>query len=45
MIPLETWLNNPALQKALVETITPPSPKATPNWLGRFVEKFRNPIR
>ena len=34
-----------ALQKALVETVTPPSPKATPNWLGRFVEKFRNPIR
>lgn len=34
-----------ALQKALVETVTPPSPKPAPNWLGRFVEKFRNPIR
>ena len=34
-----------ALQKALVETVTPPTPIAAPNWLGRFVEKFRNPIR
>ena len=32
------------LQKALVETITPPRPKANPNWLGRFVEKLRKPI-
>ncbi|HLO62114.1 MAG TPA: serine/threonine-protein kinase [Azonexus sp.] len=34
-----------ALQKALVETITPPRPKTNPNWLGRFVDKFRNPPR
>src|SRR5574343_1283781 len=34
-----------ALQKALVETITPPSPKAAPNWLGRFVDKLRKPLR
>jgi len=34
-----------ALQKALVETITPPRPKTNPNWLGRFVGKFRNPLR
>ena len=33
-----------ALQKALVETITPPSPKVNPHWLGRFVEKLRKPI-
>ncbi len=33
-----------ALQKALVETITPPRPKTNPNWLGRFVEKIRKPI-
>ena len=32
-----------ALQKALVETVTPPSPKANPNWLGRFVDKMRRP--
>ena len=32
-----------ALQKALVETVTPPSPKNNPNWLGRFVEKLRKP--
>jgi len=32
-----------ALQKALVETVTPPSPKTNPNWLGRFVEKLRKP--
>ena len=32
-----------ALQKALVETITPPRPKPNPNWLGRFVEKIRKP--
>jgi serine/threonine protein kinase len=30
-----------ALQKALVETVTPPTPKANPNWLGRVVNKFR----
>jgi serine/threonine protein kinase len=30
-----------ALQKALVETVTPPTPKADPNWLGRVVRKFR----
>lgn len=30
-----------ALQKALVETVTPPTPKADPNWLGRVVKKFR----
>lgn len=29
-----------ALQKALVETITPPIPKETSNWLNRFVGKF-----
>jgi serine/threonine protein kinase len=34
-----------ALQKALVETVTPPSPKINPNWLGRFVDKFRKPIK
>ncbi|WP_295006520.1 serine/threonine-protein kinase [uncultured Dechloromonas sp.] len=34
-----------ALQKALVEAITPPRPKTNPNWLGRFVDKFRNPLR
>lgn len=33
-----------ALQKALVETITPPRPKINPNWIGRFVEKLRRPI-
>lgn len=33
-----------ALQKALVETVTPPSPKSNPHWLGRFVEKLRKPI-
>lgn len=34
-----------ALQKALVEAITPPHPKPNPTWLGRFVDKFRNPTR
>ncbi|WP_434514924.1 serine/threonine protein kinase [Dechloromonas sp. ARDL1] len=34
-----------ALQKALVEAITPPRPKPNPTWLGRFVDKFRNPTR
>ena len=33
-----------ALQKALVETITPPRPKSNPNWIGRFVDKIRKPI-
>ena len=33
-----------ALQKALVETVTPPRPKPNPNWIGRFVEKLRKPI-
>ncbi|HMT80199.1 MAG TPA: serine/threonine-protein kinase [Azonexus sp.] len=33
-----------ALQKALVETITPPRPKSNPNWIGRFVEKIRKPM-
>ncbi|UCV11346.1 serine/threonine protein kinase [Dechloromonas denitrificans] len=32
-----------ALQKALVETITPASPKVQPNWLNRFVDKIRKP--
>jgi serine/threonine protein kinase len=32
-----------ALQKALVETVTPPEPKINPNWLGRFVDKLRKP--
>jgi len=34
-----------ALQKALVETVTPPNPKNNPNWLGRFVEKLRKPTK
>jgi len=34
-----------ALQKALVETITPPRPKTNPNWIGRFVDKIRKPMR
>ncbi len=34
-----------ALQKALVEAITPPRPKTNPNWLGRFVDKLRKPIK
>jgi len=34
-----------ALQKALVETITPPRPKPSPNWIGRFVDKLRKPIQ
>ncbi|AXS81103.1 serine/threonine-protein kinase [Dechloromonas sp. HYN0024] len=33
-----------ALQKALVETVTPPRPKPAPNWIGRFVDKLRKPI-
>ena len=32
-----------ALQKALVETITPANPKVQPNWLNRFVAKIRKP--
>lgn len=34
-----------ALQKALVETITPPRPKTNSNWVGRFVDKIRKPMR
>ncbi|HSG21955.1 MAG TPA: serine/threonine-protein kinase [Azonexus sp.] len=34
-----------ALQKALVEAVTPPTPKVNPNWLGRFVETLRKPIK
>jgi len=34
-----------ALQKALVEAVTPPAPKVNPNWLGRFVETFRKPTK
>ena len=30
-----------ALQKALVETITPPVPKETPSWLDRVVDKYK----
>jgi hypothetical protein len=30
-----------ALQKALVETITPPVPKETASWLDRVVEKYK----
>jgi serine/threonine protein kinase len=33
-----------ALQKALVETVTPPRPRPAPNWIGRFVDKLRKPI-
>ncbi|MBS1159516.1 MAG: serine/threonine protein kinase [Proteobacteria bacterium] len=33
------------LQKALVETITPPNPKGNPHWLGRFVNKLRKPLK
>jgi len=34
-----------ALQKALVEAVTPPAPKVNPNWLGRFVETLRKPTK
>ena len=34
-----------ALQKALVEAVTPPIPKVNPTWLGRFVKTFRKPIK
>ncbi len=34
-----------ALQKALVEAVTPPTPRASPSWLDRVVDKFRNPNR
>jgi hypothetical protein len=34
-----------AVQKALVETVTPPKPKITPHWIGRFVDKIRKPMR
>jgi len=30
-----------ALQKALVETVTPPTPRSSPRWINRFVDKFR----
>jgi hypothetical protein len=30
-----------ALQKALVETVTPPKPKISPHWINRFVDKFK----
>jgi len=30
-----------ALQKALVETVTPPTPKASATWINRFVHKFK----
>ncbi|MGE5471724.1 MAG: serine/threonine protein kinase [Bacteroidota bacterium] len=33
------------LQKALVETVTPPTPKDNAHWLGRFVDKFRKPSK
>lgn len=32
-----------ALQKALVEAIPTPTPKPAQNWLGRIVDKLRNP--
>ena len=34
-----------ALQKALVETVTPPTPKESPNWLNRFVDKYKKASR
>ncbi len=34
-----------ALQKALVENITPPAPKESPNWLNRFVDKYKKASR
>ena len=34
-----------ALQKALVETVTPPRPKPSPSWIGRFVDKLRKPTQ
>jgi serine/threonine protein kinase len=34
-----------ALQKALVETVTPPRPKPSPSWIGRFVDKLRKPMQ
>ena len=30
-----------ALQKALVEVVTPPTPKIPPSWINRFVDKFK----
>ena len=30
-----------ALQKALVEVVTPPTPKIPPGWINRFVDKFK----
>lgn len=34
-----------ALQKALVETVTPPTPKESQNWLNRFVDKYKKASR
>ncbi|PKO38166.1 MAG: serine/threonine protein kinase [Betaproteobacteria bacterium HGW-Betaproteobacteria-6] len=34
-----------ALQKALVETITPPRPKPSPSWINRFVDILRKPMQ
>ena len=34
-----------ALQKALVEAVTPPTPKEAPGWLNRFVDKYKKASR
>jgi serine/threonine protein kinase len=34
-----------ALQKALVETVTPPRPKDNGHWFGRIVDKLRKPSK
>lgn len=34
-----------ALQKALVETVTPPRPKESGHWFGRIVDKLRKPSK
>ena len=34
-----------ALQKTLVETVTPPTPKEGPSWLNRFVDKYKKANR
>jgi serine/threonine protein kinase len=34
-----------ALQKALVEAVTPPEPREIPNWLDRVVDKYRKAVR
>ena len=31
-----------ALQKALVEAVSPPTPPTSQHWLGRVVDKLRN---